>query len=248
MFVDFSPAGTLARDSPAIAARTWRVRDLWYGLGFAMLAIIGVSLALALFGFELDGEAADIVFVLATLAVELMLGLWVLAAARRRGLRLDAIGLVRPRQWWPMWVAWFGAYGILLGYVLLIVLADSLGLPVDRLGDRDGFPIDVRRSLPVMVLLGLSVVVAAPLCEELFFRGLLFRGLRGFWRLLPAMLVSGALFGVFHTSLAVLVPFSLIGMLFAWASEESGSLLAPMGAHAAVNALSFTLAASGVGQ
>jgi hypothetical protein len=83
-------------------------------------------------------------------------------------------------------------------------------------------------------------------CEELFFRGLLFRGLHTAWSMFPALLVSGFLFGAFHQNLAVLIPFTFIGMLFAWAYEETGSLWTPILAHAAVNGLAFVLSVSGV--
>jgi membrane protease YdiL (CAAX protease family) len=98
-----------------------------------------------------------------------------------------------------------------------------------------------------MVVLGVAVVLVAPLSEELFFRALVFRGLRGYWRLLPSLAVSGVLFGAFHGNVSVVLPFAFIGALFAWGYEESDSLWIPIVAHALVNGLSFALSVAGVG-
>jgi hypothetical protein len=89
------------------------------------------------------------------------------------------------------------------------------------------------------------VVVVAPVAEELFFRGLIFRALVARVPLPVAYAVSGLVFAGFHLNVAVLVPFALIGVIFAWAFWNSGSLWTTIGAHAAVNGLSFAFAVAG---
>ena len=91
----------------------------------------------------------------------------------------------------------------------------------------------------LVVTLAIATIIGAPLSEELLFRGLLHRGLRGYWRRFPAMSLSGALFGIFHLNIGVLVPFAFIGALWAWAYEESGSLWTTIAAHAGVNGVAF---------
>lgn len=48
------------------------------------------------------------------------------------------------------------------------------------------------------VLLAISLVILAPVGEELLFRGLMFRGFGKVWPLLPAALTAGVLFGLAH--------------------------------------------------
>ena len=248
VFIDYSTPEPVTADPRVPAARLWRARDIVYGVIFALLAIAAIVLLLAVTHLVagLEEERLDVALALGTIAIELAIGGWVLYAARARGLRLAQIGFRRPREWWPFWVAWAGAYAIIFGYTIVLLALESLGLDVERLIEGNQIPVDLRESLLVATLFAISVVLLAPLCEELFFRGLIFRGMRGFWRLWPALVASGLLFAVFHQSLAVLVPFSLIGMLFAWANEESGSLWTSIGAHAVVNGVSFALTASGV--
>ncbi len=82
----------------------------------------------------------------------------------------------------------------------------------------------------------LLTVIGAPLCEEFIFRGLLFGGLRRSMSLLPAMLISAALFAVVHPP-ASMLPVFVLGMFTAYAYERTRTLLAPVLVHAIYNAL-----------
>jgi membrane protease YdiL (CAAX protease family) len=78
-------------------------------------------------------------------------------------------------------------------------------------------------------------VVAAPLCEEFIFRGLIYGGLRRSMSAAPAMLMSAAIFAVIHPPLSIL-PVFVLGVCTAWTYERSKTLLAPMLVHAVYNA------------
>jgi membrane protease YdiL (CAAX protease family) len=78
-------------------------------------------------------------------------------------------------------------------------------------------------------------VVAAPLCEEFIFRGLIYGGLRRSMSAVPAMLASAAIFAVIHPPLSML-PVFVLGVCAAWTYERSKTLLAPMLVHAVYNA------------
>jgi membrane protease YdiL (CAAX protease family) len=82
----------------------------------------------------------------------------------------------------------------------------------------------------------LLAVVAAPLCEEFIFRGLIYGGLRRSISAPRAMLMSAAVFAVVHPPLSML-PVFVLGLCTAWTYERSKSLLAPMLVHASYNAV-----------
>ncbi len=215
----------------------WRVRDMVSGLAVVVLAFAVLGL---LFATRSEGgEGVSLSGAVAIAAFNVILVATVLLLAARRGVALGALGFARPRGWGPLVIAWLGAYVILACYLAAIELLGALGVPVDAF--RGGNTIDFERDRALLVvILGLATVAGAPLSEELLFRGLLHRGLRGYWRALPAMSLSGALFAIFHLNLAVLVPFALIGALWAWAYEESRSLWTTIAAHAGVNGVAFT--------
>jgi membrane protease YdiL (CAAX protease family) len=95
---------------------------------------------------------------------------------------------------------------------------------------------------------GLLIIVAAPVSEEIFFRGFVFGGLRNRMRFLLAGPISAAIFGLFHYtgpgSLTVLPQLAVLGLALAYVYERSGSILPTMAIHALNNAIAFALLTS----
>lgn len=91
-------------------------------------------------------------------------------------------------------------------------------------------------------------MIMAPLGEEIFFRGFVFAGLLRPLGLRAAMVLSGLLFGAFHVTgldtLGLVVPFGVVGMLFAWVYYRTGSLWPTIATHLLFNLVSFVLLAS----
>ena len=78
-------------------------------------------------------------------------------------------------------------------------------------------------------------IVAAPVCEEFLFRGLVFRGLLRTTGPALAVVGSAALFALVHPPISVVPVFGL-GIAAALSFRKSGVLLAPILAHAVYNA------------
>lgn len=97
---------------------------------------------------------------------------------------------------------------------------------------------------PTLIGVGVAVIVtciAAPLSEEVLFRGVLFGGLRDRWGDWPAALVSGAVFAASHLSWYVFLPFTILGVLLAWITSQARSIWPAVIAHAAFNANALVL-------
>ena len=86
----------------------------------------------------------------------------------------------------------------------------------------------------VLALLFVGSVLVAPLSEELFFRGYVHGVLRA--RLgSRAAYASAAAFAAAHAYVVHFLPLFFIGLLLARLYERTGTLVAPMAAHAVVN-------------
>ena len=95
------------------------------------------------------------------------------------------------------------------------------------------------RSTALLIAGALLVVVVAPVAEEVFFRGFLFRVLRlrmAFWL---AATIDGVLFGLVHGALVIIPVLAFLGFVLCWAYERSGTLLVPIALHALNNALAY---------
>ncbi len=92
-------------------------------------------------------------------------------------------------------------------------------------------------------LLLLTIAVIQPICEEVFFRGFLFQGLRDRFRGPLVVVVTALLFGLFHVLNPTLLtperflPSTLLGLFLGWVCYRSGSLLPGILLHMLHNGL-----------
>jgi uncharacterized protein len=202
-------------------------------------------------GFGLLGPTA--------LAIGLLTGALILIAWGTDATRAD-LGLERANVRAGLLYG-AGAFGI----VLLVLVVGAL-TPA-----TNGFLHDSRAQITgarLLYQLGVPIVLLTAIPEELAFRGILLgSGLRmwGPWR---ASLVTSALFSLWHIAptlhtmsdnravaglaastggqvllvLGAIAVTFLAGLAFAWLRLRSGSLIAPVIAHAATNGLALTVA------
>jgi membrane protease YdiL (CAAX protease family) len=132
--------------------------------------------------------------------------------------------------------------------IALVSTASSLAFNGGRIVPGNSRLIFVQRPSGVgLLLLALLVTaVAAPICEEVVFRGMLFRLLRHRFPLWAAVLASAVAFGLAHAnpaiSPALLPTFMYMGIVLALVYVRTGWLTNTILLHSANNAL-ITLAA-----
>lgn len=98
---------------------------------------------------------------------------------------------------------------------------------------------DLRR--PELAILAFSALALAPLAEELFFRGQLFRRIWPHGGPRAAYLASALLFAAFHGNLHGFVIYTWLGLVFARAYLRTGRLSAPIVVHLGNNTVTLAL-------
>lgn len=240
---------------PSLPPSPWTGRDLGAALLLLLLGYAGVIVVITIVALnvgdpEVDSNAA-LAAALATLGFSIWLGAIVLILATRRNLTLGQIGFRSLSGWSALWPlgTWIGGMLIVFAYGIGVLLLEEVtGNDLSRLAEGNPLPDTEAMTDQVWFVLGLSVVFAAPLGEELFFRGLVFRAIQSRWGLLAGMVISGLLFSLVHFNVSVVLPFWGIGILFAYAYHRSGSLWTPVVAHAIFNGVSFLATVSGAVQ
>ena len=121
--------------------------------------------------------------------------LWCVVAARRWGTGrfFEDTGMqVRwvDLGWGPL--AWISA---LVGQTLVVALIEAFDIPL--VGNTEGIS-DFGRDRTYVISLLVTTVVAAPVVEELVFRGVMLRGLRSRMPAVVAVGVQGVVFGLAH--------------------------------------------------
>ncbi len=88
----------------------------------------------------------------------------------------------------------------------------------------------------VLGLMAFAAIVAAPICEEIVFRGYFYPAMKKFAGAWPAAVVSSLIFGLAHGNLSVLLPLFVFGLLLVFIYEKTGSIWAPVAVHFCFNA------------
>jgi uncharacterized protein len=95
---------------------------------------------------------------------------------------------------------------------------------------------------------GFLIVAAAPVSEEIFFRGFMFGGFRRRLPFVAAAAISAGIWGIFHytgpDSLGVCLQLAIFGLALAWLYERTGSIWPPIAVHTINNALAFAILTS----
>jgi membrane protease YdiL (CAAX protease family) len=186
-------------------------------------------------------DAEIITSLILTIILDLaFIGVAVWLALGRHHRKRDELGLRgfdRDLWWMPLAAAGSAHVAIVIYSVVLDALGAGAAVPKQDQLDQ------LFSNRAILPLAGLATVIMAPLAEEIFFRGFIFGGLIRPLGVFGAMLVSGLVFGAFHIqsadSVGLLLPFTLVGMLFAWLYYRTGSILPNMGAHFLFNLVSF---------
>lgn len=83
----------------------------------------------------------------------------------------------------------------------------------------------------LLLLTLFHVGVVPAICEEVLYRGYVMRAFEKSWGILPAILISGLLFGLYHVQLSNLLPLASIGIILGFVTWASESIYPAMLAH-----------------
>jgi len=215
----------------------WTPRDVTWGLGIFVLWMVflaTVSIAAEKLSLPLD---AGLIVVFGE--VVLLLPAWYFsiykygatwASLGLRGFRPTAVGL--------------GCGLMLLSLAFNLIYASFLAIFNLRI-QPDIQLVFSKTSFPLALLFGGAVV--APFIEEVFFRGFVFAGLRGRWDWKRAAWVSAALFALAHVVPTSIMPIFILGLIFAFLYQTSGSIWPAILMHVLTNTAAL-LAAYAVSQ
>lgn len=175
----------------------------------------------------------------------LVVPFWPLVRGMKWETYAKAIGLYRGRgifrEVGAGIVGYLAGLPIFIGAAILVVILMAIkqSLPGNEGATPPSNPMLelVGGSSPLMlVLFFLTATIWAPLCEELVFRGALFRHLSGYMPVVVAAITAGLMFAFMHNYGVFLTPpLIALGFNFAMMRAWRGSLIGPMTAHALHN-------------
>ncbi len=219
-----------------IWAVPWRPRDVWLGVVFAAITVaIALGLAVLLAATSANPNIDLWVGLFPSLFELLFIAVAWWFSVRKYHAPWRTLGFVKFRPsmlavgFGLLWVTYFviGIYNYFLR---------SFGLEMQT----DVTPVVQELASPWPLVF--TAVVIAPVSEEIFFRGFVFGGLRPRYGWLRAAVISSALFAMAHGQLTFFPAAFLLGFLFAYLYQRSGSVWPGLILHMVVNGLALGVA------
>jgi membrane protease YdiL (CAAX protease family) len=220
-----SNVGPSAPEPPSVP---WTFLDTWIGFGLFILFLVGLGLLPLLL--------KDIGWLLSVwvLTYQPLQALPVFAVVFLRGGTLADLGFRRAQP---------NVLHIGCGLVVFAFLVNILNnlimvsLRVEVQAQQFSAVFDQLDQPAFLLFTG---VVLAPIFEETVLRGFLFGGLRQRLGWVNAALLSSAIFGALHFSIAAFIPTFTLGFIFCYLYQRSNSLWAGIILHTLVNAFGLT--------
>lgn len=224
--------------------RTYSVKGILTALGKSLLYLLFFLAVQLLAGIlyaavaSLSPGGADAENILAGTETAVLLSYLLTAAAVLLWFRLrhrplgEAVGLRRCSGWTAAFCA-FCAVGLFVVVQLALTLLPAAWMT--------GYNDHMERLLSNGLIPALSIAVAAPLTEELMFRGVIQPRLERAMPVWAAVVVQAVLFGVTHGTPIQMVYAFLLGLVFGFLRSRTGSILPGFAAHAAFNAMNDPL-------
>lgn len=241
-----------------LARTSWGLGDVWTGLLLSQVAaLVVVTVLLSAGDWDFDDSPLWVTG-LAALALQVVLITVSVTAASNKGLgAVTDFGIRMIKRDAPV--------GLLVGIGSQFLLVPAITFPIlwatgtdtDEVS-RTATELTDRATTPLgVIVLVLAVGVTAPIVEEIFFRGLMFRAFRkrqnfywleSFlgasvrpdtsspkWNLRVAFVMSSMIFGAIHFQLILFPALSAVGAVFAWLAHRYGRLGPAIWAHMAFN-------------
>jgi hypothetical protein len=144
-------------------------------------------------------------------------------------------------------VVWLGAVAAQLVIGALIV---AFGVPLA--GNTEGIS-EISADRTYVVSIVITAVIAAPIVEEMVFRGVVLRGLRSRLPVVASVVLQGVLFGIAHLdpvrgtgNIGLVMVLSGVGIAFGVAAVLLGRIGPSIVAHAIFNGVVLLIVLTGV--
>ncbi len=228
----------LATNSNKTWNTPWNGEITWQVLivGFFFIGQLMLPFFLRIVGFNVvsSGLRVKALYVLFTYILMAISGIGVLYYSIKPYLPL-------PQDWFKVkffdnWIFWgFGGYLLAIPAVLLVSLINQQ-IWQGQGGSNPLLYLALQAQDKVaLAILFVTAAIAAPVFEEIMFRGFLLPSLTRYLSVSTSIVISGLIFAIAHLSLSEVLPLTVLGIILGTVYTRSRNLLAPMLLHSLWN-------------
>jgi len=214
-----------------------------------MVAVLGVGFGITALSYLLATDVGDGSAILAGVPVGIIAATAISGVFAATGIAFSVVrfrepfsslGFVKTSGFKPYIFAvaiWIVGLSVLMFWVQALVwFGVDVLVPPDTakqaLDEADG-------SIVATIFL---VGIIGPMAEEIFFRGFVLPGLMKKFGIIWALVISSAVFGLFHIDLGAIVPTFALGLALGWVYIKTGSIWPAMFAHGMHNTVAVLIA------
>lgn len=228
----------LATNSNKTWNTPWNGEITWQVLivGFFFIGQFVLPFFLGIVGFNVAsaGLRVKALYVLFTYLLMAIGGIGVLYYSIKSYLPL-------PEEWFKVkffdnWIFWgFGGYLLAIPAVLFVSLINQQ-IWQGQGGSNPLLDLALQAQDKVALLIFfVTASIAAPIFEEIMFRGFLLPSLTRYLSVSTAIVISGFIFAIAHLSLSEVLPLTTLGIILGAVYTRSRNILAPMLLHSLWN-------------
>jgi membrane protease YdiL (CAAX protease family) len=222
---------TVTQSYPSIA-QSWVILGIM--IGTALFLVPALVFGALLFGLDFSGMSFGAQILITTL-MGTGIPCWIVYRIRKKKTNIGSFDFTieNPR---------------IIPLIVLVAIPLNLGIAgplVELVPMNDFFRDMIREMMREMasdqgLWMFIALVIAAPVLEELIFRGIMLDGLLRIYSPTKAVMVSSLLFGLIHLNPAQFVGGALVGCFMGWVYVHTRSVMATILIHASFNLTAFT--------
>ena len=222
---------TVTQSYPSIA-QSWVILGIM--IGTALFLVPALVFGALLFGLDFSGMSFGAQILITTL-MGTGIPCWIVYRIRKKKTNIGSFDFTieNPR---------------IIPLIVLVAIPLNLGIAgplVELVPMNDFFRDMIREMMREMasdqgLWMFIALVIAAPVLEELIFRGIMLDGLLRIYSPTKAVIVSSLLFGLIHLNPAQFVGGALVGCFMGWVYVHTRSVMATILIHASFNLTAFT--------
>lgn len=212
-------------------------------IGFIAYVISQLTTALLVWPFIKDGSQASldkiqvpwVSLVLTAISSAVMLGV-VIVFLRNKHFKIRDFGFFKPtlKSLLLAVLAYIGYF------VVFLVSVTAITALVPSFNESEVQDVGFNGARGWQLALAfIGLVIIAPVAEEIFFRGFIFRGLRRSWPLWLAAIGTSAVFALAHGQWNVGIDTFVLSMFLIFVYQKTGNLWLSIGMHATKNLIAF---------
>lgn len=226
----------------AMAIGWYLIAILLFNVVGAIVGIVGILASADSFDLETMLEELstnfDILFLANSSGQILVMGLATLLVVKLHAVKGDRVNFLRLKTSKNVWeVTGLAAILFIVAQPTILFLGwinSFLPVPEMMAEMQDSMAEMIANFLKSdnVLLLGIFHIGIVPaVCEEIMFRGYIQRAFEKSWGILAAILISGAIFGAYHLQISNFLPLATLGILLAYVTYISDSLIPAIVAH-----------------